>query len=274
MIITKTFQEKIMSGRLSGKNAIITGASSGIGRAAALIFAHEGARVVLADLNETYLTQVRDEIIAKGGSAIIKKTDVAVEDEVKNLISIALETFTNIDILVNNAGISGGLDPLENQNSEEWHKVFDVNVMGPVYATKYIIGHMKEQRRGCIINIASVAGVRSGAGGNAYSASKAALINFTQTSACEVGDSNVRINAICPGLIETEMTRPFFEYAQSAGKEGQVGKYCELRRAASPEEVAWAILFLASDEASYITGQVLPVDGGITASLSLPGRKI
>jgi NAD(P)-dependent dehydrogenase (short-subunit alcohol dehydrogenase family) len=271
MIITKTFQEKIMGGRLSGKSAIITGASSGIGRAAALIFAHEGARVVLADLNETYLTQVRDEI---GGSAIIKKTDVAVEDEVKNLISIALETFTNIDILVNNAGISGGLDPLENQNSEEWHKVFDVNVMGPVYATKYIIGHMKEQRRGCIINIASVAGVRSGAGGNAYSASKAALINFTQTSACEVGDSNVRINAICPGLIETEMTRPFFEYARSAGKEGQVGKYCELRRAASPEEVAWAILFLATDEASYITGQVLPVDGGITASLSLPGRKI
>ncbi len=119
MIITKTFQERIMGGRLNGKSAIITGASSGIGRATALIFAHEGARVVLADLNETHLTQVHDEIIAKGGTAIIRKTDVAVEDDVKNLINIALETFTNIDILVNNAGISGGLDTLENQNSEE-----------------------------------------------------------------------------------------------------------------------------------------------------------
>ena len=263
-----------MSGRLNGKSAIITGASSGIGRATALLFAREGARLVLADINENNLALVKEEIAAMGGKVVIRRTDVSSEDEIKALIGLGLETFTNIDILVNNAGISGGLDALEDQRSEEWHQIFDINVMGPVYATKHIIAHMKARRRGSIINIASVAGVRSGAGGNAYSASKAALINFTQTSACEVGASNVRINAICPGLIETGMTLPFFEYARSTGRENRLGKYCELKRAAAPDEVAWAILFLASDEASYITGQALPVDGGITTSLSIPGRKI
>jgi NAD(P)-dependent dehydrogenase (short-subunit alcohol dehydrogenase family) len=266
-------QEKKMSGRLSGKSAIITGASNGIGRASALLFAREGANLVLADVNEVSLCLVRDEITNMGGDVIIRKTDVSSEDEIKALISLALEKFTNIDILVNNAGISGGLYNLEDQSSEEWRQVFDVNVMGPVYATKHIIAHMKARRRGSIINIASVAGILSGAGGNSYSASKAALINFTRTSACEVGDSNVRINAICPGLIETGMTQPVFDYVRSAGKGNQLGKYCELRRPAAPEEVAWAILFLASDEASYITGQALPVDGGITASMSIPGRK-
>jgi len=260
--------------RLNGKSAIITGASSGIGRASALLFAREGANLVLADVNEANLKKVEEEIKGMGGRVFVRKTDVSSEDEIKALIGLALEKFTNIDILVNNAGISGGLDALENQSSEEWHRIYDINVMGPVYATKHIIAHMKTRRCGSIINIASVAGLLSGAGGNAYSASKAALINFTRTSACEVGAQNVRINAICPGLIETGMTSPFFEYARSTGKENQLGKYCELKRAASPEEVAWAILFLASDEASYITGQALPVDGGITSSMSVPGRKI
>ncbi|MBN1364234.1 MAG: SDR family oxidoreductase [Syntrophaceae bacterium] len=263
-----------MAHRLNGKNAIITGAANGIGRASALLFASEGANLVLADVNETGLLQVEKEIQSKGGKVIIRKTDVSSEEEIKALINLALEKFINIDILINNAGISGGLYALEDQESEEWHKVYDVNVMGPVYAIKHIIAHMKSRRQGSIINIASVAGIMSGAGGNAYSASKAALINFTKTSACEVGAYNVRINAICPGLIETGMTQPFFEWARSSGKENQLGKYCELKRAASPEEVAWAILFLASDESSYMTGQAIPVDGGITASMSIPGRKI
>lgn len=263
-----------MAQRLNGKSAIITGAANGIGRASALLFAREGANLVLADMNEVSLRQVEEEIKGLGGNVVIRKTDVSSEEEIKALISLALEKFTHIDILVNNAGIGGGLDTLENQSADEWHRVYDVNVMGPVYATKHIIAHMKERRRGSIINIASVAGLLSGAGGNAYSASKAALINFTRTSACEVGSFNVRINAICPGLIETGMTQPFFEWARSTGKENQLGKYCELKRAAVPEEVAWAILFLATDEASYMTGQAIPVDGGITASMSLPGRKI
>ncbi|MFA5322180.1 MAG: SDR family oxidoreductase [Smithella sp.] len=263
-----------MPGRLNGKNAIITGAANGIGRAAALLFAREGANLVLADVNEAGLREVEKEIASAGGKVFIRKTDVSSEDEIKELIGLALEKLNNIDILVNNAGMGGGLDTLEDQQREEWQKVYEINVMGPVYATKHIIAHMKERHRGSIINIASVAGLMSGAGGNAYSASKAALINFTRTSACEVGAHNVRINAICPGLIETGMTQPFFEWARSTGKENQLGKYCELKRAAHPEEVAWAIVFLASDEAGYITGQALPVDGGITASMSIPGRKI
>jgi NAD(P)-dependent dehydrogenase (short-subunit alcohol dehydrogenase family) len=263
-----------MAQRLKGKNAIITGAANGIGRASALLFTAEGANLVLADVNESDLLKVEKEIKDLGGNVVIRKTDVSSEEEIKALINLALEKFNAIDILVNNAGISGGLDVLEDQKSEEWLKVYEVNVLGPVYATKHIITHMKERRCGSIINIASVAGLLSGAGGNAYSASKAALINFTRTSACEVGSYNIRINAICPGLIETGMTQPFFEWARSVGKETQLGKYCELKRAAAPEEVAWAILFLGSDEASYITGQAIAVDGGITASMSVPGRKI
>ena len=132
---------------------------------------------------------------------------------------------------------------------------------------------MQERKTGAIVNTASVAGIRSGAGGNAYSASKAALINFTQTAACDLGKYNVRVNAVCPGLIETGMTKPIFDIAREIGKSDKLGSRCELRRYGRPEEVAAAILFLASDEASYITGQVLPVDGGNTASLNLPGMK-
>jgi NAD(P)-dependent dehydrogenase (short-subunit alcohol dehydrogenase family) len=146
--------------------------------------------------------------------------------------------------------------------------------MGAVFATKHVAGHMKERGTGSIINTSSVAGIRAGAGGNAYSASKAALINFSQTTACDLGKYNVRVNAVCPGLIETGMTKPIFEYAREAGKESKLGYRCELRRYGRPEEVAATILFLASDEASYITGQALPVDGGNTASLNLPGMKV
>jgi NAD(P)-dependent dehydrogenase (short-subunit alcohol dehydrogenase family) len=135
-----------MSERLKGKNAIITGASNGIGRASALLFAAEGANLVLADVNESDLQQVEKEIKKLGSNVVIRKTDVSSEEEIKALINLALEKFNAIDILVNNAGISGGLDVLEDQKSEEWLKVYEVNVLGPVYATKHIMAHMKERR--------------------------------------------------------------------------------------------------------------------------------
>jgi NAD(P)-dependent dehydrogenase (short-subunit alcohol dehydrogenase family) len=146
--------------------------------------------------------------------------------------------------------------------------------MGVVFGTKHVAAHMKQRRQGSIVNTASVAGIRAGAGGNAYSASKAAVINFTRTSACDLGGFNIRVNAICPGLIETGMTRPIFEYAREVGKGHKLGSRCELRRFGRPQEVASAMLFLASDEASYVTGQALAVDGGNTASLNLPGMKV
>jgi len=229
----------------------------------------------LADIDENGLRETSDLVSEITEDTVLCSiVNVAVEQQVKGLIDKTLATYSQIDVLCNNAGIAGFLPSLEEQTSEGWHMIFDINVMGPVYATKYAIGHMKERRSGATINIASVAGIRSGAGGNAYSASKAALINFTQTSACEVGSFNVRINAICPGLVETGMTKPFFDYAREAGIEDKLGNRCELQRYASPEEIAAAILFIASDDASFITGQALPVDGGLSASFSLPGKKI
>jgi meso-butanediol dehydrogenase/(S,S)-butanediol dehydrogenase/diacetyl reductase len=238
------------------------------------LFSKEGAKLVLADVNADGLEEIAGLIGEAGGTAIVKKTDVSKEDEVKALIALALKSYPQIDILCNIAGVAGDIVGLDQQDKNAWHRVYDVNVMGAVYTTKHVCLHMQERKNGAIVNISSVAGIRSGAGGNAYSASKAALINFTQTAACDLGGYNIRVNAVCPGLIETGMTQPIFDHARKIGKQKKLGTRCELRRYGRPEEVANVILFLASDEASYVTGQALPVDGGNTASLNLPGMKV
>ena len=261
-------------GRLKDKVAIVTGAASGIGKATAVLFAKEGARLALADIDIEGLKEVVNHIAEAGGTAIIKRTDVSNEDEAKALVALALKSYSKIDIVCNIAGFAGDLASLDQQDKNVWQRVYDVNVMGAVYTTKHVCLHMQKRKSGAIVNISSVAGIRSGAGGNAYSASKAALINFTQTAACDLGGYNIRVNAVCPGLIETGMTQSIFDYARKIGKENKLGSRCELRRYGKPEEVARVILFLASDEASYVTGQVLPVDGGNTASLNLPGMKV
>ncbi len=262
-------------GRVEGKVGIITGAASGIGRATAQLFAREGAKLVLADIGEPDLKDVAEKIRASGGEVIFQVTDVGKEDEIKELVSLALGEYGQIDMVCNNAGITGDFsksDPWD-QEGANWQEVYNINVLGAVYMLKHVAKHMCERRSGVFVNTASVAGIRSGAGPNAYSASKAALINFTQTAACDLGSFNIRVNAVCPGLIETGMTKLVFDFARDAGKEEKLGNRCELKRYGVPEEVANAILFLASDEASYITGQALPVDGGNTASLNLPGMK-
>jgi NAD(P)-dependent dehydrogenase (short-subunit alcohol dehydrogenase family) len=227
----------------------------------------------LADVNEEGLKETERLVREAMGSVAIKRTDVSSESEVKALIGFAIETYARIDIICNNAGITGELAEIAQQDGTDWQKVYAVNVLGAVYAIKHAARYMQENGSGSVVNTASVAGIRSGAGTNAYSASKAAVINFTQTAACDLGAYNIRVNAVCPGLIETGMTRPVFDLARERGKVEKLGSRCELRRYGRPEEVAQAILFLASDEASYITGQVLPVDGGNTASLNLPGMK-
>ena len=261
-------------GRLKGKVAIITGAANGIGRATAVLFANEGAKLVLADVDEKGLNATVELLPLAGENLVIKKTDVANEEDVKALIKLALDTYSQVDILCNNAGITGDISSLDVQDKNIWHQVYDVNVLGAVLAVKHIAKHMQARKSGSIVNTSSVAGIRAGAGGNAYSASKAALINFTQTAACDLGGDNIRVNAVCPGLIETGMTKPIFDFAREAGKEHKLGSRCELKRYGNPEEIAYAILFLASDESSYITGQAIAVDGGNTASLNLPGMKV
>lgn len=260
--------------RLEGKVAVITGAADGIGRATAILFAREGAKLVLADINEKGLEETVNLAKENTNDITGKPTDVAKESDVEALINLAVQTYGRIDILCNNAGITGQFLGLEQEEGSDWLNVYAVNVLGAVYAVKHAAKHMRQRNAGSIVNTASVAGIRAGAGLNAYSASKAAVINFTKTAACDLGGYNVRVNAVCPGLIETGMTRPIFDLARDRGKMDKIGNRCELRRYGRPEEVAQAICFLASDEASYITGQSLPVDGGNTASLNMPGMKV
>jgi NAD(P)-dependent dehydrogenase (short-subunit alcohol dehydrogenase family) len=260
--------------RFTDKVAIVTGAASGIGRATAQRLYEEGAALELVDRNEQGLgalaASLQDE-----ERVLCRALDIGDETEVARFVGDVHERYGHIDVLCNNAGISGGdYSAISETDTEVWQRILQVNVMGAVNFTKHVSRIMRDQGNGAIVNTASVAGIRSGAGGNAYSASKAAVINLTMTSACDLGQFNVRVNAVCPGLIETGMTAPVFERARAADKEDKLGSRCELRRYGRPQEVAAVIAFLASDDASYITGQALPVDGGNTASLNLPGMKV
>jgi NAD(P)-dependent dehydrogenase (short-subunit alcohol dehydrogenase family) len=165
-----------------------------------------------------------------------------------------------------NAGISGGLVPLQEQTPEHWSEVLTINLIGAFVAVKHAARVMTPRKRGSIICTASVAGLRSGAGGSPYSASKAGVISLVQTTAYQLAGSGVRINAICPGLIETGMTKPIFEQARARGTDHRIGQLNPLRRAGAPIEIARMALFLASDASSYVNGQALPVDGGLSSS--------
>ena len=260
--------------RYENKVVLITGAGSGIGRATAKRMASEGARLMLVDRNEEGLDQTCDELPA-GTEVLRQAVDVSEEAAVEKCVADTIAHYGQLDVLCNNAGIAGGdYGTAPEQSLETWQKIISVNLYGVMLFTKYASRQMIEQGQGAIVNTASVAGIRSGAGGNAYSASKAGVINFTMTSACDLGGSNIRVNAVCPGLVETGMTKPVFDYARSNNKEQKLGARCELRRYGRPEEIAAAIAFLGSDDASYVTGQALAVDGGNTASLNLPGMKV
>lgn len=260
--------------RYENKIVLITGAGSGIGRATAKRMASEGAKLMLVDRNEEGLNQTRDELPA-GTEVLLKAMDVSDETAVEKCVTDTIDHYGQLDVLCNNAGIAGGdYSTAPEQSLETWQKIISVNLYGVMLFTKYASRQMVKQGQGAIVNTASVAGIRSGAGGNAYSASKAGVINFTMTSACDLGGSNIRVNAVCPGLVETGMTQPVFDYARANNKEQKLGARCELRRYGRPDEIAAAIAFLGSDDASYVTGQALAVDGGNTASLNLPGMKV
>lgn len=247
--------------RLSGKIAIITGAGSGIGRATAMLFAQEGARVICADLKG------HDETAeAIGEAAVGIQADAGSDEDVQDLVQAALQYFGGLDIFFANAGISGGLASIFEQTAEDWQEILRVNLIGPFLAIKHAAPAMKERGKGSIICTASVAGIRAGAGGAAYSASKAGVINLVKVAATQLASADIRVNAICPGLIETGMTRPVYEFARAAGKMDRLGHLNPLKRGGEPEEIAGAALFLASDESSYVNGHALVVDGGLSVS--------
>jgi NAD(P)-dependent dehydrogenase (short-subunit alcohol dehydrogenase family) len=254
-------------GRLEGKVAIITGAASGIGRASAILFAREGARVVIVDRNMDGLAATKDTIAASGGTAEVVIADVSEEEEVKAFVAHAVTTFGALDVMYANAGIIGGPDPLLEQSVELWRHVLAVNLIGPFLAIKYAAPHMIERRRGSIVLTASTAGLRANAGGAPYSASKAGVISLAQTAANALLGTGVRVNAICPGLIETGMTHWLFETARQRGTAGKIGQLNPLQRAGAPEEIAAMALFLAGEEASYVNGQAFAVDGGLSSTL-------
>lgn len=250
-------------GLLDGKVAIITGAGSGIGRASALRFASEGARLVLGDKT----TAVHETATVIGDAAVALEIDAGTEADVARLVATARDRFGRLDIAFANAGISGGLPGIFEETPEGFAEILRVNLIGPFLMIKHAGKAIMDQGEGgSIICTASVAGIRSGAGGPAYSASKAGVMNLVQVSAQQLCDTNVRVNAICPGLTETGMTKPTFDYAKDKGVTHKLGQLNPLRRAARPEELANVALFLASSLSSYVNGQWIAVDGGLSSS--------
>jgi NAD(P)-dependent dehydrogenase (short-subunit alcohol dehydrogenase family) len=253
-------------GRLQGKRAVVTGAGSGIGRASARLFAAEGANLLIVDKTAAAVEETAAQIRAADGKVVALAADAGAESDVRAFIDQAVRELGGLDVLFANAGISGGLVPLFEQTVEMWQEILRVNLIGPFLAIRHAAPHMIKQGKGAIVCTASVAGLRASAGGHPYSASKAGVISLVQTAANSLAGTGVRVNAICPGLIETGMTKPIFERARERGTEGKIGQLNPLQRHGEPEEIAAMALFLASDDASYVNGQAFAVDGGLSST--------
>ncbi len=244
--------------RLSSQVALVTGSAQGIGRAIALRLAEEGATVVVSDRDEsTPMGEVVKEITSKGGQAVSLTADVSHAEEVNHLLEEILSRLSRIDIMVNNAGITRD-QLLLRMSEEDWDRVLSVNLKGAFLCTRAALRPMLKQRRGRIVNIASITGLIGNPGQANYAASKGGLIAFTKTTAKEVASRGITVNAIAPGFIDTAMTR-----ALSQNVKEEILKQIPLGFFGKPEDVAAAVAFLASEDARYITGQVLTVDGGL-----------
>jgi len=253
---------------LDGKVAVVTGGTSGIGRDTSVLLAKAGAKVVVAGRRETEGEETVAKIRAEGADAVFVKTDVSKASDVQALVEKAVAQFGHLDIAFNNAGIEGVWVPIITQSEEDWERTINVNLKGVWLSLKYEIKQMLKQRRGgAIVNMASAMGLIGSAGAAAYTASKHGVIGLTKAAALETAKSGIRINAICPGVIETSMAKRLFgapkvhQYVQSCHPIGRFGK---------PAEVAEAVLWMCSDHSSFMTGQSLILDGGFLAGPNTP----
>jgi NAD(P)-dependent dehydrogenase (short-subunit alcohol dehydrogenase family) len=253
-----------MSDKLHDKVAIVTGAASGIGRATALLFAEEGAKVVAADCEREKGQRVMEEILERGSDAVFIQTDVSSPHDVKQMIDKAVQTYGHLDIIFNNAGIEGRQAPTADCTLDNWDRVISINLKGVFLGMKYAIPEMLKNGGGSIINNASVAGIVGFQGIPAYCASKGGVIQLTKTAALEYAKQGIRVNAICPGVIMTPMVERFVGNNEQAQKAFEALE--PVGRFGRPEEVAQLALFLASEQSSFCTGAPFVVDGGLIAA--------
>ncbi len=259
--------------RLDGKVAVVTGSGNGIGRAIAVALADAGARVAVSDVLVEDGERTVREITAKGGSAIFIAADVSIPEQAKNLIETTTTTYGGLDILVNNAGTGGGFARLHEVEPEDFDRVVQVNLGGTFLCSKYAIPHFLTQKDGRIVNIASTYGLVGAPNAPAYCASKAAIINLTRQLAVDYGPDQIRVNAICPGYIDTSLGRRRSslnteEIAEATARREKAASMQPLGRQAQPAEVAEAVLFLVGDGASFMTGSIVTVDGGCTTTFN------
>ncbi|MBL4906982.1 MAG: SDR family oxidoreductase [Sneathiella sp.] len=248
--------------RLENKVAIITGAGSGFGEGMAIRFSEEGATVVVSDINEQAARKVADEITAKGGRALVDVTDVSKAEDVSNMTQATLDAFGRIDILVNNAGMPQRNGSMFDVDEETFQKIFDVNVKSIFLTTKSIVPVMLDQGGGNVINIASTAALSPRPGLVWYNSSKGAVLTMTKSMAIELAPQQVRVNALCPVIAQTGMTVEFMGGVDTQEIRDKFVASIPLGRMNTPKDLANAALWLASDEASFITGVALEVDGG------------